>query len=305
MSNKVLGTKGDTGVLINPKYKDSLFRMLFGRDTSESKQNLLDLYNALNGSHHTDLDNIKLYMLEDVMYINYKNDVSFIVNNELNLYEHQSSINPNMPLRGLIYASKEYSKYMKEYNLDAYSSRLIKIPTPKYVVLYNGKASYPEKTILKLSDMFIKEDDSGDYEWTATVLNINNGYNSNLKNICAALKDYTDFIELIRYNQTVLGMDDKHAVNTAIDKTLKKKNSLYKILSSSRAEVTEMFLCEFDQELHDKTLLEQGIEQGIDIGKVKKGKEIYLNFLDYGMSIEKIAEICKTTKEHIEEIINS
>lgn len=138
-------------------------------------------------------------------------------------------------------------------------------------MLYNGKATYPEKSILKLSDMFFKNENASscEYEWTATVLNINNGMNDLLKNACLALRSYADFVSLIRYNKDILHQNNQDAIENAINYTLQKKDVLYEILSRSKAEVTAMFLSEFNQEIHNDNLKAEGREEGRAEGRAE------------------------------------
>ena len=118
-------------------HKDTVFRMLY-RDESK----LLELYNALNDTHYQDADSLKVYTLENAIYLSMKNDVSFLLGPELNLYEHQASFNPNMPLRDLLYIARQLEKYIKDETL--YSTVLTKIPVPRFVVFYNGTQKHPE-----------------------------------------------------------------------------------------------------------------------------------------------------------------
>ena len=136
---------------LNRKFKDTLFRKVFN-----NKRDLLSLYNALNNTEHTDESLITINTIEDAIYIGYKNDISFIINSELNLYEHQSSVNPNMPVRGLIYFAELYKGYIDQNNLLIYNERLVKLPFPRYVVFYNGTEDEPEEQELRLSDSFEK-----------------------------------------------------------------------------------------------------------------------------------------------------
>ena len=120
----------------NRAYKDTLFRWLF----SESKENALSLYNAINGSNYTDVNDLEFRTLNDVIYMKFKNDVSFLVDDKfLCFIEHQSSFNPNMPLRGFFYAADSYRQLLGDSE-NIYGSKLIKIPVPQYIVLYNGPA---------------------------------------------------------------------------------------------------------------------------------------------------------------------
>jgi len=184
----------------NKKYKDSLFRKIFG----ESKENALSLYNAINGSSYTMEDEFEYTTLEDVVYMKMKDDVSFLVGASLNLYEHQSSYNPNMPLRGFLYFADLYREIIKD-NEKIYSPQLVRIPNPKYIVFYNGPHSKMDEDSVKLrlSDCFEVLDKSGDFEWTAAMININAGHNHDLLEKCDILKQYTIFIEKVKeYNKS-------------------------------------------------------------------------------------------------------
>ena len=119
---------------INRTYKDSLFRFIFKGDNEKSRRWLLSLYNALRGSNYEDTSQLEITTLEDVIYISVKNDLSFLINDEMYLFEHQSTVNPNMPVRGLLYFSKLYENFITNKNLNIYGGKLIKLPTPKYIV---------------------------------------------------------------------------------------------------------------------------------------------------------------------------
>ena len=128
-------------------YKDSVFRMLYSR-----KEELLSLYNALNGTDYQDPEQLEVTTLENAIYMNMKNDVSFLLDAEMMLYEHQSTWNPNMPLRDLFYITRLLEKYVNRESL--YASTLVRIPAPRFVVFYNGSSDTPEDVILRLSDAF-------------------------------------------------------------------------------------------------------------------------------------------------------
>lgn len=150
--------------LKNPEYKDRLFKFIFGRETEESKRWRLQLYNALNGTHVTDPDELKINTIENVIYITMHNDISFLVDSEINLYEEQSSYNPNMPLRGFLYFATLYQMYLKENNKNLISSSRVMIPTPRFYVFYHGRPTNPERWQMKLSDSFLNPDNSGDFQ---------------------------------------------------------------------------------------------------------------------------------------------
>ena len=133
---------------VKRNYKDTVFRMLF-----QEKETLLSLYNAVNGTDYNNPEDLEITTLQDAVYMNYKNDVSFVFDFVLNLYEHQSTINPNMPLRDLIYVTKVLQGQIRDQYL--YSSRQIKLPTPRFVVFYNGTEPQPQKQVLRLSDCLL------------------------------------------------------------------------------------------------------------------------------------------------------
>lgn len=156
--------------------------MLFGY--TKYKKNLLELFNALNGTNYEDENELEINTIEDTIYMGMKNDVSCIIQSNMAMYEQQSTWNPNMPLRGILYSARLFSKYIKANKLNIYSEKLIKIPTPQYYVLYNGKRKIKDKVILRLSDAFSALQNEGQFEWTATVLNINKGHNEELLSKC-------------------------------------------------------------------------------------------------------------------------
>lgn len=160
----------EKGQPIVRNHKDTVFRMLF-----REKKELLELYNALNGTDYQNQEELEVYTLENAIYLGVKNDVSFLLDSELSLYEHQASYNPNMPLRDLIYISRELEKYVKDQSL--YTSKMVRIPVPRFVVFYNGTDTQPERQTLKLSDAFEKETADPELELKVLMLNINPGNN--------------------------------------------------------------------------------------------------------------------------------
>ena len=156
----------------NDKYRDTLFHFIFGRE--DHREWTLSLYNAVNGSSYTDPQQIEITTIREILYLGMHNDVSFILSGEMSLYEHQSSYNPNMPVRQLQYAANLYEKYIKENRLNKYSSRLMKLPVPKLVVFYNGAQDQPEEMTLHLKDAF-PEDADPDIAVRVRMVNINYG----------------------------------------------------------------------------------------------------------------------------------
>ncbi len=242
---------------INKKYKDRLFRLVFGAE--ENKKHLLSLYNALNNTHYENENDIQITTLEDAIYMHMKNDISFIIAFNMDLFEHQSTFNPNMPLRGFMYFGHLYDKYLHMTKQDVYGKKLVKIPTPEYIVFYNGTNEYSDKIELKLSDAFINKKDGSKFEWTATMLNINADHNKELMDKCTVLKEYSDFVQLIRdYSQS---MPLEQAIDQAV-KAAGKWQCLGNFLQQHRSEVVSVVLMEYDEKLHEDTCFEEGFEEG-------------------------------------------
>ncbi len=242
---------------INHNVKDTLFRKLFGNSPSD----LLDLYNALNNSDYKKVEDLEINTIDDVIYMKIKNDVSFIVDSHMVLIEHQSTINPNMPLRGLFYFSSLYQKYLSQKGKHKlYGPGLIKIPAPRFVVFYNGRIEMQEEKItLRLSDSFEPKETNTGFEWTATVLNINSGYNEEILLKCKKLGEYCKFVEKVReYNKKSSELKD--AINKAVNYCI-KNDILRKFLTEHKAEVGEMILTEYNEEEHMAALKEYYEEQ--------------------------------------------
>ena len=114
--------------MINTKYKDRLFTFIFGN--AERKEWTLSLYNAVNGSSYTNPDDIMFMTMDDVLYMGMKNDLSFLVTDLANMYEQQSTYNPNMPVRKLMYAARMYDRYIHLHKLNIYSTKQVRLPVP-------------------------------------------------------------------------------------------------------------------------------------------------------------------------------
>ena len=187
------------GNVISEQYKDRLFNFIFGRE--ENKEWTLSLYNAVNGSDYDDSSLIKFNTLKDVLFMGMKNDTSFLMADIMSVYEHQSTFNPNMPLRLLRYVGDLYSGYIAENKLNKYGKTLIKLPTPKLVVFYNGEGEAEDEIIIKLSDAFEERvRDKADIEVKVRMINVNYGRNRKLLGNCKPLAEYSWFINEIRNN---------------------------------------------------------------------------------------------------------
>ena len=261
---------------VNRKYKDRLFRFIF-----QNKEDLLSLYNAVNHSNYDDPDLLEITTLDDVLYLGMKNDISFLIDSYMNLYEAQSTWNPNMPLRGLFYFSRLYSSYVESEQLDIYSGVRLKLPTPRYLVFYNGTRRESEIQTLRLSSSFektLEEDEAPCLECIATVLNINYGHNETLMKQCRKLYEYSYLVNQIR-KFLAKGFQLELAIELAIKDCL-QNDILADFLAKHREEAKLMILSEYNEELHKKTLLKEGREEGRREGR-KEGRDITLLLFRY------------------------
>ena len=246
--------KTKTQPVVIRNYRDTLFRMLY-----RNKKRLLSLFNAVNGTHYDNPDDLTITTLEGVLYLGMKNDVSCIIDMMMQLYEHQSTVNPNMPLRNLFYVSDLLQKYIYEEGLDIYSRKQIKIPTPKFVVFYNGDEEQPERKEIRLSKAFSANTGETNMELVVLQININKGQNEELKAACKTLQEYAEFTERAREHRKEMELED--AIRTTIDECI-RDGILKDFLLKNKAEVYHMCLYEFDVELHERVLREEEREEG-------------------------------------------
>ena len=282
-NNKKSMLKQNTETLTpNRKYKDTMFRLLF-----KEKYAALSLYNALNGTTHTDEEEMEIVTLENAIYINVKNDLAFVLDSNLNLYEHQSTYNPNMPLRDLIYVAKEFQKFVDNHSL--YSEKPVVLPYPKFVVFYNGIDERPEKEILKLSDLYNAAEDlreNPELELKVIVLNINKGYNEDLKRKCPLLLEYMQYVDKVRYYKEEKKMDLPDAVECTIADCV-KEGILEEFLRKNRAEVLDVSIFEYnaEEEIRKYKIAQQELwrEQGLKAGMEEGRKEGIKEGIEEGM----------------------
>ena len=241
---------------VHRQIKDRLFRFLFEKD----REALLQLYNALNGTNYNDSSLLQVVTIESAVYVVMKNDLAFIIAGVLNLYEHQSTVNPNMPVRFLIYLAQEYQGVIEKAQESLYGSKQILLPTPHCVVFYNGDREIPEEQVLKLSDAFENKEQKADVELTVKVLNINYGHNSHLMEQCKILEDYAKFVAITRQFASE-ATDRKAALNDAILYCI-QNHILEEFLRKYRMEVLGMLLEEFDVNKYERSLREEGREEG-------------------------------------------
>ena len=256
-------------IQVNRQYKDRLFKFVF-----KEKEDLLQLYNAINGTDYDNAEDIEVNTLEDVVYMRMKNDISFLLTDILNLYEHQSTFSPNLPLRGLFYFARPYQKIIGNEKR-VYSGKLVALPYPQFVVFYNGTSEEPERQVLELSDAFPRwtTKENAALNCKAIVLNINLGYNKEVMEKCKKLKEYAPYIARVRAF-LASGLDIETAIDKATDECI-AEGILEQILRDNRVEVRSMLLTQYNEQAHieyEKELsFEEGLEKGI-IATIKSCK---------------------------------
>ena len=283
-------TKNEIRVARN--HKDRLFRMIF-----REKKELLSLYNAVNGTFYTNAEDLEIVTLENAIYMNMKNDLAFIMDSYLNLYEHQSTYSPNMPLRDLFYIAKELQGQVDHREL--YRNTLIKIPTPRFLVFYNGSEEQAEKKYLRLSDAFQKSMDDPDLELVVTMLNINLGKNRKLLEQCQTLKEYAIYVKKVR--SYAKSMKVEEAVDCAVTECI-NEGILREFLLQNRKEAVEMSIFEYDEEavfeIVRKDEYEKGLQEGIQEGVIAGKAEAIIELLeDIGTIPDKVCERIRNEKD--------
>lgn len=220
------------------KYKDTVFRMLFGK-----RERALSLYNGVNGTDYKDASSLQFNTLGNAVFMNVKNDLSFVFASCVNLYEHQSTLPANMPLRDLFYIADVWQKEFMGKSL--YSSKRAVIPNPHFLVFYNGVNTLPEQMEMKLSDSYLIPTDNPALELKVKVLNINQGMNEELKEKCPALKQYMQYVDKVRKYSKEMELRD--AVINAVEECI-RENILKEFFMEQKAEVIKMSIYEFDEE---------------------------------------------------------
>ena len=280
----------------NQKYKDTVFRMLFS-----DKKNLLSLYNAINRTEYDDPEKLQIVTLENAIYMGMKNDLAFIIDMNLFLYEHQSTYNPNIPLRDLFYISAEYQKLVDRKSL--YSSSLQKIPAPYFIVFYNGTEKQEEYWENSLSDAYENLNGEPKLELKVITLNINEGHNKELLEQCQTLREYAQYVTKVRKYAKEMNLDE--AVERTVNECI-QEGILKDFLRANRNEVIAMSIFEYDKEEEEKKLRKAEYEAGIQVGRQEgiqeTKKEIALQMLKAGVSGEEIVRFTGYTVEQLQKI---
>ena len=263
-------------VKVADDYKDRLFRMIFN-----DKEKLLELYNAMNRSDYKDASELQVVTLENAIYLSMKNDVAYVLHDELFLYEQQSTKNANMPLRCLFYASDTYSVLVKDKNI--YGTKMLPLPSPTFVVFYNGKQKMDEEGELRLSDAFVKKQEIPNLEVIVKVKNINMGNSRELFEKCRPMRDYMIFVDKVRrYSQ-------EQTIRECMEEDV-----MADFLKRNRAEVVKMCLYEYDEERQREFDREEGREEGRDAERIEVARRMLKS---HKLSYVEVAEIVGLTVE--------
>lgn len=283
----------------NKNYKDSVFTRLFS-----NKKELLNLYNAIKDTNYSINDtDINIITLENILFMDRKNDLCFTINDKLVvLIEHQSSINNNMPLRFLFYIAREYEKIIDDKNI--YKSNLIKIPTPEFIVLYNGKNEYPKNNKLYLSNAFYNKGNLN-LELVVDVININYDVHNIILDKSITLNGYSYFVYLVREYQeqfktkieksNLLEYSIKKAIETCIEKDI-----LNDFLKSNGSEVINMLSTEFNLEDAKLVWKQEAFEEGMLLKEIEMLKEFNVSKQDI---IKRIKKNYNITEDEIEKLL--
>ena len=278
------------------EYKDRVFRMLL-----KDRNVALEVYNAMNDTAYDNPNDLTITTLENAIYMGMKNDVSFVIASQLVLYEHQSTVNKNMPLRNLIYVTCIYSALTRNENL--YGRTMISLPEPKFVVFYNGTEKIPDVVEQRLSEAYIRHSGEPDLDLKITILNINEGHNQELAEKSPTLHQYMIFVDTVRKYQEQMKFE--LAIEKAVDECI-SNGILSDFLKRNRSEVLRMSIFEYDQETHMKQEREESLAIGKEIGE-KKGHietlaQLVIGKLTKGLNVEEIIEALGADSDEIREI---
>ena len=241
----------------------------------------LSVYNALNGTNYTNPDDIEICTLDKGVSLTVRNDAAFVVDAALSIYEHQSTVCPNMLVRNLIYYTTIISKFVKKKNICGRT--LVKIPVPKFVVFYNGDEDQPAEYEMRLSDAFEKKTDNPELELVCKVYNINFGKNQQLLEKCEVLKQYMTFVDYVKYYLSQQDYDDednlKKAINLAIDRCI-EEGVLEEFLRENRSEVVKVTQMDYTFDRQIIMEREAGREEGRQAGEDIKAIELIRNAMN-------------------------
>jgi hypothetical protein len=250
----------------NREYKSDVFSMLM-----EDKVNAMQVYNAVNGSDYDDPELVEICNLDRGVSLTIRNDAAFFLDASLSIYEHQSSICPNMPVRSLVYFTNILEKMIKDRNI--YGRKLIRIPVPKFVVFYNGDEEQPEQYDMRLSDAFEQHVEQPELELICRVYNINNGKNKELLDRCPVMRDYMTFVDYVRFYHKENGREQlEHSIEQAIDRCI-SEGVLKDFLIERRSEVVKMMQLDYTFERQLTLERQDSREEGRAEGRAEGREE--------------------------------
>ena len=273
----------------NRLYKARLFVMIF-----EDKRKLLELYNAISGKHYEDPELLEINTLENAIYMSMKNDLSFLIDARLSLYEHQSTYSPNLSLRFLFYLSDMFSGMTMDANL--YGTKRVVLPVPRFVVFYNGEADQPDRQILKLSDLYTVKEEEPMLDLKVLVLNVNQGHNPELMEACRTLWEYAEYTERVRKYAK------EQPIAEAVERTITEciqEGILKEFLEKNRREAKNVSIYEYDQEKH----IRQEREEAWEAGRADQLKELIRKKLAKGKTLPEIAEALEEDEDTIRKLM--
>jgi hypothetical protein len=263
----------------NREYKSDVFSMLM-----EDKNNALQVYNAVNGSEYTDPELIEMYTLEKGVSLSIRDDAAFVLDMNLSIYEHQSTICPNMPVRELIYFTYILQRIIKNRNI--YGRSLVRIPIPRFAVFYNGEENQPAQFDMRLSDAFEHPVENPEIELICKVYNINFGHNDELLDRCPVLKEYMIFVDYVRENHKENNYDNlQDAIERAIDRCM-EENILREFFMEHRSEVVKVM--QLDYTFDRQILLER--EEARMEARMGRAEEIIEMGQEFGLTDAAILE---------------
>ena len=283
-----------SAITANRKYKDTVFRKLFS-----DRKNLLSLYNAINGTAYMDASQLEIVTLDNAIYMGMKNDLAFIINTNLFLYEHQSTYNPNMPLRDLFYISGEYQKLVDLKSL--YTSTRLRIPTPNFIVFYNGTEKNEDRWVEYLSESYENMSGEPNLELKVIILNINVGHNKKLMEECQTLREYAQYVAKVRIYSEEMKLNT--AVECAVSESI-QEGILKEFLQKNRAEVIAMSIFEYNEEEEKRKLRKAEYEAGMAEGVMKTKKETVISLAEMGLSVQQIAQGVKVEEKTVHKWLN-
>lgn len=283
-----------SAITANRKYKDTVFRKLFS-----DRKNLLSLYNAINGTAYIDASQLEIVTLDNAIYMGMKNDLAFIINTNLFLYEHQSTYNPNMPLRDLFYISGEYQKLVDLKSL--YTSTRLRIPTPNFIVFYNGTEKNEDRWVEYLSESYENMSGEPNLELKVIILNINVGHNKKLMEECQTLREYAQYVAKVRRYSEEMKLNT--AVECAVSESI-QEGILKEFLQKNRAEVIAMSIFEYNEEEEKRKLRKAEYEAGMAEGVMKTKKETVISLAEMGLSVQQIAQGVKVEEKTVHKWLN-